>query len=246
MIQKQLDHHIQNMLDTKNDHSAPYNETCLQTVKIRYQGGAESSDKGGCCETKGGCSEIFPSLLPAHHPRSQSSQNNNTTEPKATKQQEENMPSDRATAIPEVQADILSTLKKASYKYHYRLFADYLEILQIELDRIIEIQEYMDDQEEEDMIKFKTEHYQEYRFHSIHDRQPTLFVQNVVTTNIRRESPSPECGSPVRESFAQIIRNFSPHKESSDDSESDSESDTTKKQAWSTDDSSDSSSDEDE
>ena len=54
------------------------------------------------------------------------------------------------------------------------------------------------------------------------------------------ESPSPEC-SPVRESFAQIIRNFSP---SSDDS--DSESDTTKKQAWSADESSDSSSDEDE
>ncbi len=103
-------------------------------------------------------------------------------------------------------------------------------------------------EDQEDMIKFKTEHYQEYRFHSIHDRQPTPFVQNVVTTNIRRESPlppSPE-SSPVRESFADIIRNFSPQKESSDDSESDSESDTTKKQAWSTDDSSDSSSDEDE
>ncbi len=190
------------------------------------------------------------------------------------------MPSDRATAIREVQADILSTLKKSSYftndttrahinslhrddfnrlksiakwrkiiceraikacidgqqlaprkteyKYHYRLFADYLEIIQIELDRIIEIQEYMEDQE--DMIKFKTEHYQEHRFHSIHDRQPTPFVQNVVITNIRRESPLPEC-SPVRESFAQIIRNFSPQKESSDDSESDSEPDTTKKQA---------------
>ncbi len=102
------------------------------------------------------------------------------------------------------------------------------------MDRIIEIQEYMEDQE--DMIKFKTEHYQEYRFHSIHDRQPTPFVQNVMTTNIRRRSPSPECGSPVRESFAQIIRNFSPQ-ESSDDSES--KSDTTKKQAWSTDESSD-------
>ncbi len=34
-------------------HSAPYNKTCLQTVKIRYQGGAESSDERGCCE-------IFP------------------------------------------------------------------------------------------------------------------------------------------------------------------------------------------
>jgi hypothetical protein len=123
---------------------------------------------------------------------------------------------------------------------YYRLFVDYMEILQIELDRILEIQDYMNDQEQ--MIKFKTEYYQEYRFHSIHDRQPTPFVNNIVTTTARRASPSPEC-SLVRESFAKIIRNFSP---SSDDSESDSESDTTKKQAWSTDDSSDSSSDEDE
>jgi hypothetical protein len=169
--------------------------------------------------TKGGGCETFSSPLPTHHPRSQSSQNKNTTEQQAIKQQEENMPSDRCTAIREVQADVLSTLKKTSYftndtthahinslhlddfnrlkriakrrkitcekaikarmdgqqlaprkteyQYHYRLFADYLEILQIELDRIIEIQDYMEDQE--DMIKFKTEHYQEYRFHSIHD-----------------------------------------------------------------------------
>ena len=108
MIQEQLDHNIRNMVNTKNDHSAPYNKTCLQTVKIRYLGGAESSDKGGGCE-------IFPSLLPAHHPRSQSSQNKNTTEQQETKQQEENMPSGRCTAIREVQADILSTLKKTSY-----------------------------------------------------------------------------------------------------------------------------------
>jgi hypothetical protein len=297
MIQKQLDHHIQNMLDKKNDHSAPYNETCLQNVKIRYQGGAESScKKRGGCEQKGWGSEIFPSLLPAHHPRSQSSQIKYTTEQQATKLQEDKMPSDRMTAIREVQADILSTLKKASYftndttrahinslhlddfnrlksiakwrkitceraikacidgqqlaprkteyKYHYRLFADYQEILQIELDRIVEIQEYMEDQEQ--MIKFKTEHYQEYRFHSIHDRQPTPFVNNIVTTTARG-SPSPEC-SPVRESFADIIRNFSPRM-ASDDSESDSESDTTQKKAWSADDSSDSSdssSDEDD
>jgi hypothetical protein len=290
MIQEHLDRTIRNMVNTKNDHSASYNKTCLQTVKIRYQGGAESSDKGGCCETKGGRSETFPPPLPAHHSRSQPSQTKNTTEQQATKQQEDNMPSDRMTAIKEVQADILSTLKKTSYftnettrahinslhlddfnllkritkgreitceraikacidgqqlaprkteyKYHYRLFAEYMEILQIELDRIFEIQDYMEDQEE--MFKFKTEHYQEYRFHPIHERQPTPFVQNIVTTNIRRESPSPEC-SPVRESFVQIIRNFSL---SSDDS--DTESDTTKKQAWSADDSSDSSSDEDD
>ncbi len=90
MIQEQLDHNIRNMINTENDHSAPYNETCLQTVKIRYQGGAESSDKGGSCETKGGCSELFPSLLPAHHPRSQTSQiktqpSNKHTRTKATR-----------------------------------------------------------------------------------------------------------------------------------------------------------------
>jgi hypothetical protein len=244
----------------------------------------------------GWCCEAVPPALSALHPRSQSSQIKNTTEQQATKLQEEKMPSDRMTAIREVQADILSTLKKASYftndttrahinslhlddfnrlksiskwrkitceraikacidgqqlaprkteyKYHYRLFADYQEILQIELDRIVEIQEYMEDQEQ--MIKFKTEHYQEYRFHSIHDRQPTPFVNNIVTTTARG-SPSPEC-SPVRESFADIIRNFSPRM-ASDDSESDSESDTTQKKAWSADDSSDSSdssSDEDD
>ncbi len=42
---------------------------------------------------------------------------------------------------------------------------DYLEILQIELDRILEIEDYMANQE--DMIKFKCEHYLEHRFHSI-------------------------------------------------------------------------------
>ncbi len=283
------------MVNTKNDHSAPYNKTCLQTIKIRYQGGAESSDKGGCCETNGGCSEIFPSLLPAHHPRSQSSQNKNTTKQQATKQQEENMSSDRSTATREVQADILSTLKKTSYitndttrahinslhlddfnrlkritkerklkceraikaridgqqiaprktqyQYHYRLFADYLEILQIELDRILKIEDYMADQE--DMIKFKYEHYLEYRFHPIKDRKPTPFVQNVqnvVTTSIQQAfSPSPEFSS-TRESFAQIIRNFSPYSDISE-SESEPETNTTQRKAWSTDDSSDSDSD---
>jgi hypothetical protein len=165
---------------------------CLQTVKIRYKGGAESSDKGGC--------ETFSSPLPAHHPRSQTSKIKNTTEQQAHKNQSDKMPSDRMTSIKEVQADILSTLKKTSYftndttrahinslhlddfnrlksiakgrkitceraikacihgqqlaprkteyKYHYRLFADYLEILQIELDRIIEIQDYMEDQQQ--------------------------------------------------------------------------------------------------
>ena len=38
MIQEQLDHNIRNMVNTKNDHSAPYNKTCLQTVKITVPG----------------------------------------------------------------------------------------------------------------------------------------------------------------------------------------------------------------
>ncbi len=95
-IQQHIDRNIENMVNTKNDHSAPYNKTCLQTVKIRYKGGAESS------ETKGGCSETLPPSLPAHHPRSQSSQLKNTTEQKATKTQQDKMPSDRMTAIKEV------------------------------------------------------------------------------------------------------------------------------------------------
>jgi hypothetical protein len=165
------------------------------------------------------------------------------------------MPSDRMTAIKEVQADILSTLKKTSYftddtsrthinslhlddfnrlkcitkerklkceraikacmesqqlaprqtqyKYHYRLFADFLETLQFELDRIIEIADYMTNQE--DIIKFRTKHYQEYRFHSVHDRQPIRFVQNIVTTSVRGESPSSPEYSPIRESFTQLM-----------------------------------------
>ncbi len=94
------------------------------------------------------------------------------------------------------------------------------------------------------MIKFKTEHYQEYHFPSVHDRQPTPFVQNIVTTSVRGESPSSPEYSPVRESFTQLMQKYSSSDDS--DSESKSESDTTKKQSWSTDDSSDSSSDEDE
>ena len=64
--------------------------------------------------------------------------------------------------------------KQTQYKYHYRLFADYHDILQVELDRILEIAEYMNDQE--DIIKFRTDHYREHGFNSIHNRQPTPFV----------------------------------------------------------------------
>ncbi len=104
--------------------------------------------------------------------------------------------------------------KQTQYKYHYRLFTDYLEILQIELDRILEIEDYMTDQE--DIIKFKYEHYLVQRFHSIHDRASTPFIQNIVTTSIQQASPPSPNFSPVRESFTQIIKDFRP---SSDDSE---------------------------
>jgi hypothetical protein len=81
MIQEQLDHNIRNMLNTENDHSAPYNETCLQTVKIRYQGGAESSDRGGCCETKGGAVRFShpssPHTIPAHNLQNSKTQPSN-------------------------------------------------------------------------------------------------------------------------------------------------------------------------
>jgi hypothetical protein len=52
-------------------------------------------------------------------------------------------------------------------------------------------------EDQEDMIKFRTDHYQEYRFHSVHDRQPTPFVQNIMTTSVCGESPSSPKYSPL-------------------------------------------------
>jgi hypothetical protein len=49
---------------------------------------------------------------------------------------------------------LLSKLRK----YHYGLFADHHEILQIELD------------EQEDIIKFRTDRYREHGFNSIYNQ----------------------------------------------------------------------------
>jgi hypothetical protein len=96
--------------------------------------------------------------------------------------------------------------KQTQYKYHYWLFADYHEILHIELDRIIEIAEYMNDQE--DIIKFRTDHYREHGFNSIHNRQPKPFVQcyqNVSSTTSPPKSPtSPVYSSVTKESTNSV------------------------------------------
>jgi hypothetical protein len=112
--------------------------------------------------------------------------------------------------------------KQTQYKYHYRLFADYHEILQIELDRILEIAEYMNDQE--DIIKFRTDHYREHGFNSIHNHQPTPFVQcyqNVSSTASPPKSPTSPVYSPV------IKESTNSSSTSSNDSTDDSDEDST-------------------
>jgi hypothetical protein len=112
--------------------------------------------------------------------------------------------------------------KQTQYKYHYRLFADYHEILHIELDRLLEIAEYMNDQE--DIIKFRSDHYREHGFSSIHNRQPTPFVQcyqNVSSSSMASPPKSPT--SPVYSPVTKESTNSS--STSSDDSTDDSDSD---------------------
>jgi hypothetical protein len=50
--------------------------------------------------------------------------------------------------------------RHGKFEYYYRLFGDLLEITHLELDRVLEIEEYMEQQE--DIIKFRREHYNEY------------------------------------------------------------------------------------
>jgi hypothetical protein len=102
------------------------------------------------------------------------------------------------------------------------------------LDRALEIEEYIEQQEE--IIKFRSDHYNEFGFKSIHNRQATPFTQcyqNVMTSTTASTAKSPS--SPE----------YSKASSSSDDSDkSESESDATPTTAWYV--SSDSSSDEDE
>jgi hypothetical protein len=130
--------------------------------------------------------------------------------------------------------------RNGKFQYFHRFFSDLLETAQIELDRVLEIQEYMEQQEE--IIKFRSDHYNEFGYKSIHNRQSTPFTQcyqNLMTSVSSTPAQSPKLAT------SPSSPEYSKASSSSDDSDdSDSESDATSKIAWSV--SSDSSSDEDE
>ncbi len=184
------------------------------------------------------------------------------------------MPQTQLEAVRDVQADILSTLKEASYftndttrahinslhidsfnklkyrvkkmkvrcereiractdgqtlaprhgkfEYYYRLFGDLLEITHLELDRVLEISEYMEQQE--DIIKFRSEHYNEYGYQSIQNRQATPLIQ--CNQNLQESS----C---VQSSPEYSKASSSEDTEDSETDDSDTSSDTTKQYAWS-------------
>jgi hypothetical protein len=124
--------------------------------------------------------------------------------------------------------------RHGKFEYYHRLFSDFLDTVNLELDRVLEIQEYMEQQEE--IIQFRSDHYNEFGYNSIHNRQATPFTQ--CYQNVMASVASTPAQSPSSPEYSKASS-------SSDDSdESDSESDATPKIAWSV--SSDSSSDEDE
>ena len=127
--------------------------------------------------------------------------------------------------------------RNGKFQYFHRFFSDLLETVQLELDRVLEIQEYMEQQE---IIKFRSNHYKEFGYKSIHNRQSTPFTQcyqNLMASVSSTPAQSPKLAtSPSSPEYSRASS-------SSDDSDdSDSESDATPKTAWS--ESSDSSSDE--
>ncbi len=106
LIQQYVDKHIDLALHTKNDHSALFKRNRLQLDNKRHEGGAESIKGRG---------DNFPHpTLPAHPPRSQLSQIKKLHQPQATTQAKK-LPQTQLEAVRDVQADILSTLKEASY-----------------------------------------------------------------------------------------------------------------------------------
>jgi hypothetical protein len=264
LIQTHVERYIGLSIYTKNDHS-----TTLMCNHLRYNtpGGAESSE---------GRSDNVPHpTFPAHPPRSQLSQIQKLHQPQATPQVKK-MPQTQLEAVRDVQADILSTLKEASYftndttrahinslhidsfnklkyrvkkmkvrcerairactdgqtlaprhrkfEYYYRLFGDLLEITHLELDRVLEISEYMEQQE--DIIKFRSEHYNEYGYQSIQNRQATPLIQ--CNQNLQGSS----CvNSPSSPEYSKA--SSSEDTEDSETDDSDTSSDTTKQYAWS-------------
>ena len=127
--------------------------------------------------------------------------------------------------------------RNGKFQYYHRLFGDLLETLQRELDRVLEIQEYMEQQE--GIIKFRSDHYNEFGVQTIHNRQATPFTQ--CYQNVMASVASTPAQSPSSPEYSKAS---SSSDDSDDSDESDSESDATPKIAWSV--SSDSSSNEDE
>jgi hypothetical protein len=224
-----------------------------------------------------------PITLPAHPPRSQLSQIQKFHQPQATTQAKK-MPQTQLEAVRDVQADILSTLKEASYftndttrahinslhidsfkklkyrvkkmkvrcerairvctdgqtlaprhgkfEYYYRLFGDLLEITHLELDRVLEIAEYMEQQE--DIIKFRSEHYNEYGYQSIQNRQATPSIQcnqNLQGSSSVQSPSSPEYTKASLLQDSNTEDSETDDSDTSSDTDSDTSSDTTKQYA---------------
>jgi hypothetical protein len=114
--------------------------------------------------------------------------------------------------------------RHGKFEYYYRLFGDLLEITHLELDRILEISGYMEQQE--DIIKFCSEHYNEYGYQSIQNRQATPLIQcnqNLQGSSCVKSPSSPEYSK----------ASSSEDTEDSETDDSDTASDTTKQYAWS-------------
>jgi hypothetical protein len=114
--------------------------------------------------------------------------------------------------------------RHGKFEYYYRLFDDLLEITQLELDRVLEIQEYMEQQEE--IIKSRSEHYNEYGYQSIQNRQAAPFIQ--CTQNLQESSTAKSPSSPE---YSKASSNEDTEDSETDDS--DTSSDTTEQHALS-------------
>ncbi len=109
------------------------------------------------------------------------------------------------------------------------------KITHLELDRVLEIAEYMEQQEDiikfrmeqqEDIIKFRSEHYNEYGYQSIQNRQATLLIQ--CNQNLQGSSSVKSPSSPEYSKASS-----SEDTEDSETDDSDTSSDTTERYAWS-------------
>ncbi len=120
------------------------------------------------------------------------------------------------------------------FEYYYRLFGDSLEITHLELDRVLEIAEYMEQQE--DIIKFRSEHYNEYGYQSIQNRQATPLIQcnqNLQGSSSVQSPSSPEYTKASLLQDSNTEDSETDDSDTSSDTDSDTSSDTTKQYAWS-------------